>query len=38
VSEALPIRIDYLLSLYFVFGCILWVFLYIDYRRVRATT
>ncbi len=38
VSEALPIRIDYLLALCFSFGCILGVFLYANYRRVRAAT
>ena len=35
VSESLPIRIDYLLALSFVFGCILGVVLYANYRRVR---
>ena len=35
VSESLPIRIDYLLTLCFVFGCIIGVVLYANYRRVR---
>jgi hypothetical protein len=38
LSEALPIRLDYLLALCFVLGCILGVFLYANYHRVRAAT
>lgn len=38
ISKVLPIRIDYLLALCFVFGCISGAFLYAHYRRVRAAT
>ena len=38
LSEALPIRLDYLLALFFLLGCILGVILYANYRSVRAAT
>tara|TARA_R110002124_G_scaffold285073_1_gene463162 strand:- start:967 stop:1293 length:327 start_codon:yes stop_codon:yes gene_type:complete len=38
LSKALPVRIDYLLALCFVSGCILGVFLYANYRHSRAAT
>ena len=38
VSKALPLRIDYLLALFFTIGCILGVLLYANYRRNRAAT
>lgn len=38
LSDALPIRLDYLLILCFVLGCIFAVFLYANYRRVRSAT
>jgi hypothetical protein len=38
LSKSLPIRLDYLLALCFVLGCILGVFLYANYRRVQAAT
>ena len=38
LSEVLPVRVDYLLALCFVLGCILGVVLYANYRRVRAAT
>jgi hypothetical protein len=38
LSEALPIRLDYLLALCFGLGFVLGVFLYANYRRVRAAT
>lgn len=38
VSEAVDIRLDYLLASLFVFGCILGVALYASYRRVQSAT